>query len=200
MVSVIAAVPGFHPAKARASMVIESFTFTATDFQFTGPDIPPATTISGSFSLTFDPTTDYPQTVDGLDLVSTTPSLLLQSGVGFYYQPDNEGGRLLVGGLENGVGEDDDNTSDFFVVFNDVQTSPAFERLVYTESGYLAGADSTVGTVVTTVPEPAGGLAFLAAAGAGLLLRGRRNRWQKVANFAGKAGQNVLTCQGFVVE
>ena len=150
-------------------------------------------TISGSFSVTFDPTLNHVDDTTGLVVHSFSGvGAPLDSPLGFTYAAAS--GRFALGGVEDGVGTIDSGTNNFALFLNLANLSkpqflpcseagascgaangdPAFILAGLTRSG--AGLDesgwfaSTAESKVAAVPEPPtwammfGGLALVALA------------------------------------
>jgi hypothetical protein len=183
-------------SSASAAVVTETYSFSLGGFvdEFGDPPVPsPVATISGSFTLTFDPTLNHVDDTTGLVVHSFSGTgAPLDSPLGFTYAAAT--GEFAFGGVEDGVGTIDSGTNNFalflnlanlsnpqFVPCSDAGAScgaadgdPAFILAGFTRSGadfdkslwIAAAAESEV----AAVPEPPtwammfGGLALVALA------------------------------------
>ncbi len=188
------------PASASAATITENLTFTLSGFvDISGTNIaPPNTVVTGSITVTYDPTLTYDN--DTADLVvhsfSGTP---VSSAFGFTYA----NGLLEFGGIANDADFVDSNTNDIVVAFN--VTNPLAPTFVpcstpgytcgvytgsslidaagYTLSGYSTGwfygvPQSSVSPTLPSAPEPTSsvlcsiGITVLAATARRRLKRG----------------------------
>lgn len=166
---------------AKASEVTETYDFTLTNFvdiegNSTSPPIP---TITGSFTVTFDPYVSVANQTTGFTL-NTSPELTSDSPIGFTEfassTPTGET-QIAVGGIEEGANEVLAGTNDPIVFFDIPDASnpsvaslvicsqPGFScgnftgnETVYASGYALAGTGSvffaTNETVTSAVPEP----------------------------------------------
>jgi len=177
--------------------VTENLSYDLTDFlDASGTEASPLTTLSGSFTVNFDPTQYYSGTTTGLTVYgSSFPNI--GSQLAFAWDPTYS--VLSFGGLQNGPGDIASGTNDFVVQFNlsnlsqprlSLCSDPGFScgnlqgNSSYTASGYTLAAYpndfwlSLAGSA-SSVPEP-GTLALLGAAGFGMLLSQRRRVFQRM--------------------
>jgi hypothetical protein len=183
-------------SSASAAVVTETYSFSLGGFQDLQADPPvpsPVPTISGSFSVTFDPTLNHVNDTTGLVVHSFSGTgAPLDSPLGFTYSAAT--GEFALGGLENGPQQIDPGTNDLVILLNLANLSkpqffpcstpgaecgtdtgdPAFIVDGFTQSGadfdksiwFAATAESEV----AAVPEPPtwammfGGLALVALA------------------------------------
>jgi len=170
--------------QSPAAMVTDVVDFSATGV---GTGSAPTNPVTGSFTITFDPTLTYADpTTAGITLNSL--NIALDSPIGFFYSPTGpSAGELFVGGTEDGVccvQISPTLYNDFYLHITNIATAPAFQQLGYTTpSGYwyttgTAGSSVSV-SPVTSAPEidpgsAASGLTLLL--GALMVFRGRRAR------------------------
>jgi hypothetical protein len=184
-------------SSASAGVVTETYSFSLGGFQDAqaGPPVPsPVSTISGSFTVTFDPALDFSD--DTADLVVHSFSgvgVPLDSPLGFSYSAANQ--EFALGGLEGNTDDITPGTNDFTILLDLTNLSkpqffpcstpglacgafngnPAFISAAFTRSG--ADFDKSLWIAATAesvvaVPEPPtwammfGGLALVALAGA----------------------------------
>jgi hypothetical protein len=146
---------------ASAGTVSDLVTFNATDFQTI--NIPaPVNPVTGSFTISFDPTLDYTDSTTGISLNSL--NIVLGSTLSFTYNHTND--FLQVGGLANGAGtiQYSPSTDDFYLqIFGLGAGTPTFNQLGYTQTSYSSDnyfyTLNQTGTVSATpitaaVPEP----------------------------------------------
>jgi hypothetical protein len=182
-------------SSASAAVVTETYSFSLGGFaDGTGdPPVPsPVATISGSFTLTFDPTLNHVDDTTGLVVHSFSGiGAPLDSPLGFSYVAAT--GEFVLGGLEPAPGDINPGTNDFAIFLNlanllkpqflpcsapgaecgTLTGDPGFIAAAFTRSGagldesgwFAAAAESEV-----AVPEPPtwammfGGLALVALA------------------------------------
>jgi hypothetical protein len=157
---------------ARATMMTYDVTFSALNFS---PDAPPVT---GSFTITFDPTLTYTDATAPITSFSTT---IAHGTVAIDYPfPGSQPDYLLVGGVLNGVDTLMEATDDFALGIAYFPTNPTFDEFMFTKSGvhYVYYDSKTVTGTVTPVPLPPAGL-LLGAGLIGLAVARRRKRWGK---------------------
>jgi hypothetical protein len=174
-------------ASAGAATVTDLVTFSATGFSsFPSTVAVPTDPVTGSFTITFDPTQSYADpTTAGISLNSL--NIPLDSALAFTYSPTGpQAGELIVGGSAEGANVvliPPDAGNDFYLHILNFATAPVFQQLGYTSScstgscGYFfTDGDNPAGhgTVsVSAVPLPAAGwllISGLAAMG-GLVRR-----------------------------
>jgi hypothetical protein len=173
---------------ARASTITDDVTF---DIPFTsgtyGGGAPPFYTggtsgaVTGSFTITFDPTMTYTDDTAGITDTSLT-GITSDSAFSFDYSPSAymaggttfAAGELVVGGVETGACciAEPFADNDFYLQILTFATSPTFEQFgydtssgdyFYTDTPPVAGTASiTVTPATTAVPEPSS-LLFLSA-------------------------------------
>jgi hypothetical protein len=198
-------------SSASAAVVTETYSFSLGGFvdEFGDPPVPsPLATISGSFTVTFDPTLNHMDDTTGLVVHSFSGvGAPLDSQLGFTYLA--AAGEFALGGLEPAPTEINAGTNDFSIILNLANLSkpqffpcstpgascgaangdPAFIVAGFTRSGadfdksiWLASAAESE---VAAVPEPPtwammfGGLALVALA--------RARRRTKAARSSGSA-------------
>jgi PEP-CTERM motif len=182
---------GLASLPAHASNTVENISFSMGGFtDINGsPALPsPVSTITGSFSATFDPTLDYDDDTTDLIINSfNSGSLTLDSPLGFtYFATGTYAGDIFFGGTENDSSFAEVGTNDFVLALNlsnpGVPTyvscaatgiqcgantgNTAYDASAYTTQGTnsiwaISAADSTAG-----VPEPATWAMFLVGFGA----------------------------------
>jgi hypothetical protein len=156
----VAAIFAGAAMNAHASTITETFDFTATG----------EVTASGSFTITFDPTLNYPNDSTALTVNSFSDSQLSSPGpTGFiYFATGNHAGELIIGGLMNGVCCSDEGTNDYGLVIGAANTAdPTFIQYSSstTSTSYISEDDSGTVTLVGATPEPSS----LALLGTGIL-------------------------------
>ena len=179
------------PAPSQAAVITENLGFSLGSFlDANGATPPPLTTLSGSVSVTFDPTVGYNN--DTADIVVHTLSYPgVGSTVGFSWSTGFH--VLSVGGIQNGAGDIGSGSNDFVIQFNladlnaprlSLCSDPGFTcgslqgNSSYTSSGYTVASDANgfwlaLAGNAQSVPEPSG-VALLAAGLGALAWRGRR--------------------------
>jgi hypothetical protein len=188
---------------ASAATVTETYDFTLTGFvDIEDNSPPPITTVTGSFTATFDPLVSVANQTTGFTF-NESPGLASDSPIGFSVfaasSPTGET-QISVGGTETGTNFVSSGTNDPIVFFDIPNASdPADASLVVCSqpgfncgnftgnetvyaSGYsLAGTNSiffaTVQTVTTAVPEPATwSMMLVGFGGLGAAMRTRRKQ------------------------
>ena len=104
-------------------------TFSATSFSSGSPGAtPPVDPVTGSFTITFDPTMTYTDQTAGIKL--TGLNIPLDSSLAFNYSPAGPvADGLVVGGLADGVcclTINPTSSSDFYLYVTTFTTSPTF--------------------------------------------------------------------------
>jgi PEP-CTERM motif len=173
---------------ANAALVNDLVTFTASGFTSAFGEAVPTDPVTGSFTITFDPTQTYTDETSGITLKSLNISL--GSALAFDYSPTgNTNGaadELVVGGVQAGAGSvflSPTVFDDFYLHILTYSSTPTFQQLGYTTSSSTAdtnyfftdlpnsGAGSVTVTPITSgVPEPSTWAMMLAGfAGLGFL-------------------------------
>jgi PEP-CTERM motif len=173
---------------ADAALVHDLVTFTASGFTSAFGQPVPSDPVTGSFTITFDPTQTYVDQTSGITLNSLNISL--GSALAFDYSPTGnthgDADELVVGGLQAGADSvflSPTVFDDFYLHILTYSLTPTFQQVGYTTSSATANSnyfftdlpDSGAGTVTVTpitsgVPEPSTWAMMLAGfAGLGLL-------------------------------
>lgn len=173
---------------ANAALVHDLVTFTASGFTSAFSQPVPTDPVTGSFTITFDPTQTYVDQTVGITLDSLNISL--GSALAFDYSPtgnsDGDADELVVGGLEDGADSvflSPTVFDDFYLHILTYNSTPTFQQVGYTtssstpNSNYFftdlpnSGAGSVTVTPITgSTPEPATWAMILAGfAGLGFL-------------------------------
>jgi hypothetical protein len=173
---------------ADAALVHDLVTFTASGFTSAFGQPVPSDPVTGSFTITFDPTQTYVDQTSGITLNSLNISL--GSALAFDYSPTGnthgDADELVVGGLQAGADSvflSPTVFDDFYLHILTYSSTPTFQQVGYTTSSATANSnyfftdlpDSGAGTVTVTpitsgVPEPSTWAMMLAGfAGLGLL-------------------------------
>jgi hypothetical protein len=148
-----------YAASAQAAPVSKTYQFTATSFTpIVDPSsISPYSTVTGAFTLTFDPLVSMDETQSGIVLNSL--SIPLGSAVAFRYDyiTSLDIGVIQIGGSQDGINALGGFNDDFYLTFQWTGTGPLrFGGFDYSNGSvvpneaFLAGAGS-----VRAVPEPA---------------------------------------------
>jgi hypothetical protein len=158
---------------ADAALVHDLVTFTASGFTSAFGEPVPTDPVTGSFTITFDPTQTYVDQTVGITLNSLNISL--GSTLAFDYSPTanshGDADELVVGGLQAGADSvflSPTVFDDFYLHIFAYSSTPTFQQLGYTTSSATAdsnyfftdlpnsGAGSVTVTPITgTAPEPA---------------------------------------------
>jgi hypothetical protein len=158
---------------ADAALVHDLVTFTASGFTSAFGEPVPTDPVTGSFTITFDPTQTYVDQTVGITLDSLNISL--GSTLAFDYSPTanshGDADELVVGGLQAGADSvflSPTVFDDFYLHIFTYSSTPTFQQLGYTTSSATAdsnyfftdlpnsGAGSVTVTPITgTAPEPA---------------------------------------------
>jgi hypothetical protein len=144
--------------QAHASPISRTFDFTASDFfDILHSNTPPVNSVTGSVTVTFDPS--VPETDDTTGIVLNSLNLTLGSPIAFDYF--NMTDQIIFGGLQFGAATQGTGFDDFSVVINDASAvTPGFKSLLYRVTGPLAGSafeygkGSVTATPAVTVVEP----------------------------------------------
>ena len=143
--------------QANAAMMTYYVTFNAAGFDPVAPVEP----VTGSFTITFDPTQSYTAETSGITLNSL--NINLDSAVAFTYPyVGSSGDTLLVGGEQNGSKNILAGTNDFGLVIDNFTTSePSFYAFLYSQTNqtsvYVAFPAGEIGSIsgsVTSQPVP----------------------------------------------
>jgi hypothetical protein len=149
---------------STAKATIISGTLDVTLSNFSGVITPaPVDPVIASFNLNFDNLSDITGSTIGITLNSI--NIALDSAVGFNYQHASD--SIIIGGIENGVGQVNSGTNDINIGVLTLTTSPNASYLsFYSQAGFNEVFSTITGTATFTpsvVPEPSS-LALLAAA------------------------------------
>lgn len=174
-----------------AATITDNVSFTATGFTSIGGPVP-TDPVTGSFTITFDPTQNYSDpTTAGIVLHSL--NIGLDSAISFTYSTSGaSAGELIVGGSNDGANSvvlPPSADNDFYLHIPNFSSSPTFQQLGYTTTcatgggcGYFftdGNSPAGHGTVTVTpaaVPLPASAWLLLGAlAGMGALVRRGKN-------------------------
>jgi len=149
----------------------------------------PTDPVTGSFTITFDPTMTYADSTSGITLNSLNISL--GSALAFNYSPSSQtvdgttyaAGELVVGGIGDGAGDVTFSpaTNDFWLFVNTFTTSPSFDQVGYAQVAagnnlfFTTNQTGSVSVEPAPVPIPAAGWLLLSAlAGLGLVSQRKR--------------------------
>jgi hypothetical protein len=173
------------PVASVAGTVSDLVTFSANTFSAGAPTDP----VTGSFTITFDPTMTYADSTSGITLNSL--NITLDSALSFDYSPSPQtvdgttyaAGELVVGGSFDGAGhvQFSPATNDFWLFINTFTTTPAFDQVGYAQTAagnnqfFTTNQTGSVSVEPAPVPIPAAGWLLLSALG-GLGLAGMRKR------------------------
>jgi len=182
---------GLVAGSAFAAPITETISFSLSGFvDILGTAPPPDPLVTGSFTLTYDPTLTYDNDTTDITVHYLT-GVTVDSALGFTYQ----NGFLEFGGIANDADLVFSNTNDIVVAFN--VTNPADPKFIpcstpgytcgkYTGSALVDAAGYTVigsntgwfygvpESTVSTVPEPAPLVLFAFGLGAVGLVRAVR--------------------------
>ncbi len=190
---------GFAAGPLAAAPISENLNFSLSGFvDITGTTPPPIPLITGSITVTYDPTLTYDNDTTDIVVHSLT-GITVGSALGFTYQ----GGFLEFGGIQNDADLVFSKTNDLVVAFNVTNpTAPTFvpcstpgytcgkytgsslvDAAGYTRAnsatGWFYGAPQSVvspNRIVPGVPEPTTCALIGAGLGAiGIVKRARRN-------------------------
>jgi hypothetical protein len=135
-------------SQATASTMTYDVTFSSPYFDVGAPVNP----VTGSFTITFDPTQTY---TNATSVTMTSLNIALGSAPGFDY-PYGAPDLLVVGGLENGVLGVAAGTNDFVLVIQEFTTHPFLSgmQLQYSQAGTTVWNTFALTGTVTAVPLP----------------------------------------------
>ena len=175
---------------ANAALVNDLVTFTASGFTSAFGEPVPTDPVTGSFTISFDPTQTYVDQTIGITL--KTLNISLGSALAFDYSPTgNTNGaadELVVGGLQAGAGSvylSPTVYDDFYLHILTYSSTSTFQQVGYTTSSATpdtnyfytdlpnSGAGSVTLTPIMAVPE-ASTWAMMLAGFAGLSFLGYR--------------------------
>ena len=137
---------------ARAVLVTDTYSFTASNFGEFGTGTIPVATVSGSFTLTFDPavTGSSLVTVNTLNIAYTTPVTYNYGGMGSMTIGNNPSG----GGYSLVYGKNDFE----FSLSNTDTSAPTFNSFLFASTNDPnAIFHTTTGSVTATAGAPASG-------------------------------------------
>jgi hypothetical protein len=172
---------------AKAALVHDLVTFSASSFETdVGSDPAPVNPVTGSFTISFDPTLSYTDETAGITLTPGSLNIALGSTLSFSYNAPTSmlpATTLVVGGISDGAQmvQYMPSTDDFWLFINTFATAPSFDQVGYSQTAVSSENlfDSISGSVVVTpitpggVPEPST-WAMMLAGFAGLSLLGYR--------------------------
>lgn len=166
-------------SQASAATITDLVTFSATEFTVSSGDpagtTVPVSPVTGSFTITFDPTQNYSSLFTGNTSGITLNSLniTLDSSLSFsygatanYLYAGSPAGDLWVGGGNDGPGVVivSPPTNDFYLRIDNFTTTPTFGQLGYSQTQgatagyqyyfYTTSADGDSVSVTPVVPEP----------------------------------------------
>jgi hypothetical protein len=170
----------FAASGANAAAVTETFNFSGTQFISVNSIAPPVDTVTGSFTLTYDPTQSYTDATTGITLNSL--NIPLSSAISFSYDPTTH--FLVVGGASDGAGSifiQPASSSDFYLNIQNFTTNPTVEQLGYVESsipdGYFYTPANDPGSITAAVPEPSTwAMMILGFVGVGVMAYRRKSK------------------------
>ena len=169
-----------------AATITDNVSFVAADFGSFPSGTAPVDPVTGSFTITYDPTQTYLDTTSGISLDSL--NITLDSPLSFSYSPTGPNADdLFVGGAADTAELVQFNpaTNDFTLSITGFSTAPGFNNLTYAQvaSGnnvfFTQGPTGTVTVtpVVASAPEPATwAVMVLGLFGLGAAMRAARRR------------------------
>ena len=162
------------PVAAEASTITSTFSFTAT-----GAGGGPQNPVTGSFTITYDPTLSKTNDTAGIQVNSL--SIALGTLISYDFNPAT--GAMIIGGTLHGAGAVELGTDDFFLGLHALTDhSGSVDFFSYSQVGESLFSPSNVTLtfpVVASTPIPAGLpllATCLAALGFCAFLRARRSR------------------------
>jgi hypothetical protein len=146
------------PSMASASPTTRTFDFSASNFIGAEGSTPPADTVAGSVTISFDPDYDYGDLESGQGVTAgiqmNSLTIPLDSDVSFLYY--SASGNLLIGGSYIGTRFLAKSSNDFLIVFGLTNPAPTFGTMGYTREGFDDFYITYTGQVTATaVPVPA---------------------------------------------
>jgi len=180
------------PLASSAGTVTDLVTFSANTFTAFPSQTVPVDPVTGSFTITFDPTQTYTDSTTGITLNNL--NIVLDSPLAFDYSPVANGpfaaGELEVGGSADGASmvQIDPSSNDFWLYINNIATAPTFAQLGYSQTS--ASADnqfytSTGSVSASPVPLPPAAWLLLSGLG-GLAFLGRKRQSGSTSGLPGK--------------
>jgi hypothetical protein len=169
---------GCGPA-LKAGTVTRTYQFTAGDFAplFDPASIVPYPTVSGKFTLTFDPLVSKGEGTDGIALTSLSIPLNSPPAFRYDYIDSLDIGVVQIGGSQQGINVTDTFWDDFYLSFQWMgKGAPHFGGFLYTHGTVIPNeAFNARSGFVRQVPEPASWALMIGGLGlVGGTLRQRR--------------------------